>query len=265
MIALNKLLEEIELYKSAYQAKGLEFDLDIFIKLADKLKSAQLESEGARAKCNKLCASVVEVRDNDTKLNELMAEINMLDSTSNKAKKSAEKIEKEINSKLSKLHNLPDYIESTDKLLSSGHMSNLKDFFSMLSNLGGITEENVTAIKYLKAQSNKILLQKDFPMITSLSDSTAVILCDKENVETLVGNLLSYLYVNSLFTKQISTKKLSKSSSSEYLSKLNENTVVKVEIKREFYTREFKIKYRDKALDRTNFANEIDIKITKKR
>ena len=73
-------------------------------------------------------------------------------------------------------------------------------------------------------------------------------------------NCILHFKENSISIIKQSIQSLKSSSSKEYLIHLNNNLYLKLELKREFFSRKYKIKYHDNKTDMTKFVNQIDIK-----
>ena len=265
MIALNHLVSNIEKYEQAYKVKGLVVSFDEILDLTEKLKALESSSEEKRATCNKLCAEVLSVRENPQKLSKLLSEITELDASSNSLKQQAKSVERKINIKLKKLHNLPDYIENSDKILSiSQNSSKLSDFMYFMCGFSKIDKITQNVDEFLKSISNQLLSENQFPIIKSDYFGNIMILSDENGVVFILNQILSYLSKNSLKFIQVSTKKLIKCASKQYNAYLSD-AKISIILCREYHTRESKVKYREAKSDTTKFLNELRLKVTKKR
>lgn len=265
MIALNHLVNSIEKYEQAYSVKGLVVSFDEILDLTEKLKALESSSEEKRATCNKLCAEVLSVRNNPQKLSKLLSEITDLDTSSNDLKRQAKSVEKKINVQLKKLHNLPDYIENSDKILSiSQNSSKLSDFMNFMSSLSKINKISQTPDAFLKSISNQLLSEDEFPTSKADDFGNILVLSDEAGVVTILNQILSYLSQNSSKCIQVATKNLNKCAAAAYKAYLTD-TKISIILCREYHTRQNKIKYREAKSDSTKFVNELRIKITKKR
>ncbi len=265
MIALNELVSKKDEFERLYQVKGKSFDLDFILKKTKLLKEFQLESEHKRAECNKLCGTVPQKLNDDAELKVLMKKINMLDKSSIKFKKKAMNIEKIINHRLEVFDNLPDY-EIQDNLNLSNIGKELTDekmfeFFRGLCN-NKIFDENVSDV--LKFRQNRIFDENEFPAIYGDLNHEFLLLCTENEVNQLLNKILEFFKLKASSVTQIATDKLSFESASEYCIELNEQDVLKINMIREFWTRKFKIKYKDSSVDATKFVNQINFKLIKK-
>lgn len=265
MIALNQLLNNPRQFDDAYNYINADVCLSPILKLSDQLKCLEKESEEKRARCNRLCADVLSVRDDPKQLEHLLSEIEELDTMAKSLKNAALSVEAEINRHLKKLHNLPDYFENSDKIMSkSQNFSTTEQFYEFLNTLSKVQPTDLSSSDFMRSLSSKMLLEDDFPIIKS-DGKSITILSNEQNIEEILSKILKFLSANSLKLTQLATKKLSRCASAEFRSKLNSTTFVSVKLCREFYSREYKIKYREKQFDITKFVNEIRINVTKKR
>lgn len=259
MIALNELLSNLEKYRNAYELMGLKPNLDIFVELEEKLRKTQLECEHKRAECNKMCGELIKknVAGYDT-TNDLK-EIKELDVEISKLQTKLKTITYNLNSKLKTLHNLPDNTNMTHLQIET------KKKNSDLNNLKLEIEKHcktesslMTHSEYIKEQAEKLINQSDLPIATYCQKGV-VILCRADQIDALIDNLLNYFKNNSLSIIERSIMKIKKSSSREFFIHLKHKLYLKLEIKREFFSRRYKIKYRDKRTDMTKFVNQINL------
>lgn len=259
MIAFNELMENLEKYKKAYDLMELNVNLDSFVALAEKLKKTQLECESKRALCNRHCGELIKmnVAGNDTK-KELKA-IKELDVEARKLQSKLNTIIKNLNSKLKTLHNLPDSSNVSHlQIETTKTASDLNSLKQELEKHGQTKSSLLTLSEFIKDQSDKILNQDDLPTIT-YCDNGVVILCTADEIDNLINSLVDYFKKNSLSLIERSIKTLKKSSSREYFIHLKQKVFLKLEVKREFLSRRYKIKYRDKSCDMTKFVNQINL------
>lgn len=259
MIALNELLENFEEFKQTYNEMGLKINLDSFVVLENKRKLIQSDFESTRSTCNKLCKMVADKRKSNEDTTELLNQIKRLDSQNKKLEKKLERYAKIIDKKLKTLRNLPDTINKkhlqikTSKAEST--VNQLKSFLASICKCSN-TDKNIQ--DYLTDQKNKLYKENDFPAMVQAKDGI-LLLSTAKNFEQLCETLLEYIKNNSKSLVKISIYKMKKSSSSEYFVHLTRKTYLKIAFKKEFYTRELKIKYRDSSIDMTKFANQINI------
>ena len=72
MIALNELIKNKEIFEDKYKAKGKKTNLKKILDLENKRKILQLKTESDRATCNKLCASVANLKNNDENITKII-------------------------------------------------------------------------------------------------------------------------------------------------------------------------------------------------
>lgn len=261
MIALNELLKNKEEYQNAYNLKGVKTDLNVFVRLEDERKKTQLDFEHKRAECNKMCGEVVKLKkqNKDDKAKELITEISDLDKQISRLQNKLNIQGKMIDNKLKKLHNIPDnnnvhnlQIETTRK------ESNHNDLRSFLAKFCKPEPYFSSVSKFIKSQANVLFEEQKLP-IAYYCKNGIVILCAEKNIDKLTTILLDYFKENSLSIIEKSVQKIKKSSSQEYFIHLKRKTYFKLEIKREFFTREYKLKYRDSSIDMTKFVNQINL------
>lgn len=257
MIALNELLKNIENYKKAYKLMGLKFNLDFFVIHEKILRETQLEFESARALCNKKCGELINnnFEDNSQLLNEIIS----LDKKALFFQNKMESVKSKIESRLKKLHNIPDNINLTNLQIDTekkeSDINSLKSFLKSICNL---TTFNGSIKNFLTCQSEKLFNEGDLPFAIIAKDGITI-LCSQNEIDKFLNQLLDYFKTNSLSIIEHSIQKLKKSSTKEFFIHLKHKVYLKVELKREFYSREYKIKYHDNSIDMTKFINQINI------
>lgn len=259
MIALNELLKNLTTYQSAYELMGLKSNLNVFVALESKLRETQLECEHKRSECNKKCGELFKLKNENKDVSELLHEIEILDNDVLIMQSKLEKISKQIEKKLKKLHNLPD--KSNSKHLQIETLKKESDLNSLKLFLEKICKINSTIVsskRFVKQQSEKVFDETDLKTATYTKNGV-VLLCSQKDIDDIFDKLLNYFKQNSLSLIERSVSKLKKSSSRELFIHLKHRVYVKVEMKREFFTREHKIKYRDKSTDMTKFVNQINL------
>ncbi len=260
MIALNELIKDIEKYKTAYKLMGLNINLNIFVKLENKLRTAGLEFEHSRALCNKKCGELIKKQANNIDTKQELAEIEKLDKQTLKLQAKFNKINKRVNKKLNKLPNLPDEKNVSHlQIDTSKTNSNIEVFKEFIEKnfKPNLFSQNIKT--FVKQENDKLFQENNLPQITYCKNGI-VVFATKENVSELLELFLSYFKENSISIIKYSIKSLNHSSTKEYLIHLNQNVYVKLELKREYFTRKYKIKYHDNKTDMTKFVNQIDIK-----
>ena len=259
MIALNELLKNLDEYEKAYKLMGLKVNLNVFVELEEKLKQTQLDFEHKRALCNKMCGELIIKNTAGNNTTEDIKKIEKLDAEASKLQKKLAKITNKINSKLAKLDNKPDNLNTkhlqidTNKKESS--ISDLKKFFDSNYKTEQYKKSNKS---FIKTQVEKVFDQKTLPFITNTKDG-AVILCSLQDIDEVLEILLNFFKQNSLSIIEKAITNIDKSSAREFLIHLQNSVYIKMEVKREYFSRQFKIKYKDTSTDMTKFVNQINI------
>lgn len=259
MIAFDDFLNNIEKYKLAYKAMGININYNKFFKLEDKRRHLQKLSEENRAKCNKLCGKIAELRNNNQNVSKLIEEITNLDKSVNYYNKRIDAIGKVINKKLNKLPNLPDELNTSNlQLETKNKESSINDLLEFSNNVSNLEKSNYSIKKYIRIQRGKIFEQSKEESITKCKNGL-VILIKNENTNDIFNKIFDYFKENSLNIIKLSIFKIKKESASEYLIQLNSNTYLKLDFVREYYTRKYSIKYKNIREDATKFVNQINI------
>ena len=259
MIALNELIKDIEKYKELYKLMGLKINLNSFVKLEKQLREAGQAFENSRATCNKKCGELIKKQAQNTNTVTELAEIINLDKQTLKLQAKFNKINKKVNKKLEKLPNLPD-----DKNLSHLQIettkttSSIEDFKAFIEKTFKVNTFSKKTNLFLKGETDKLFEEENLPQITYTKNGI-VVFSKKDDVENLFNLFLNYFKTNSLSIVKLSVKELKKSSTQEYLIHLNQDLYFHLELKREFFSRKYKVKYHDKSTDMTKFINQIDI------
>lgn len=259
MIALNELIQNKELFEHRYKLKGQKPRLEKIFNLEAKRKELQLNTEAMRAKCNKLCGSVATLKNNGEDTSVIIREILKLDRQISKNNIMLNHQTKQINKLLSKLHNLPDDENLSNLQLNiNPNSSTLEELESFLSSISNIKLSSEPASNYLKQMQN--MIADDLPQIIKCKDEY-LILTTQAKFEETKNKILDYFKSHAEHIIKVSIKKIPKECAASYLVHLNKHTSLYANIIREFYTRQHKIKYHDKACDMTKFVNQISIKI----
>lgn len=258
MIALNELLSNIDEFANKYKQKGVRFNPKFFVSMEEKRKALQLETEKMRADCNKLCAdSIANKIKIDAQID--MPGIDELNNKINKNNKILEKYNNQINKKLSKLHNLPDEISNINAQLQTKRKAISKDIVRKFVVTLGTTEKvNLSHKEFYKSMQDRVFDESELPRVFLFKDS-AIIYCLKQETEKLEGELINFFKENALATIKLRTKQLRKECSSEYFIHLNKSEWMRVRCTKEFHTRAYSVKYRDKSIDMTKFVNQINV------
>lgn len=261
MIALNELIKNIDSYKNIYKSMGVKTDLDFIVKLEEQLKTDQLKAEKSRAECNKLCGEIIDLKSSnsasDTEL--LLKKAIDLDAKSNKLLAKLEKTTQKINHHLKKLPNIPDLSNLKHiQIETSKTEFNISDFENYLYKHFKTQSSNKSLNSYLKLQANKIFSEEDIPTAIKFKNKI-LILCSNYYTNQIIEDFINYFKNHSISMIERSIKKIKKSSCRELFIHLKDDEFLKLEIKREFYTREYKIKYHDNKTDSTKFINQINL------
>ena len=259
MIALNELIKDIEKYKTAYKLMGLKINLNTFVKLENKLRTAGQAFEHSRALCNKKCGELIKKQAQNTDTVAELAEIVMLDKKTLKLQTKFNKINKKINKKLERLPNLPDENNLSNLQIETiKTSSNIEDFKAFVEKSFKTNSVSNNVKIFTKQETDKLFQEEDLPQITYCKNGI-VIFSNKEGVDAIFDSYLNYFKENAISIIKLSIKTLDKSSTQEYLIHLNKNLYLKLELKREYFSRKYKIKYHDNKTDMTKFVNQINI------
>ena len=260
MIALNELLDNLEHYRQVYNMLGFKADIDKIKKLECERKQLQLKSESLRAECNKKCSEVALIRMQGKDCDVLLKEIVLLDKHINKLNKKLNSYGKSINKYLRKLRNLPDeVVETNEKALCDGNILTINEFLNAVLSrenyhIHGSTKSSDLTMKEF---SGRLFEESRLPNIIICSDGLLCLFTDFD----LYDELNAILLLLKTHAKNIVRKKSSEtefSSADEYVALFLDGSV-KVELKKEFYTREYSIKYKNSKIDMTKFVNQINI------
>lgn len=258
MIALNELLSNIEEFSNKYKYKGVRFNPKFFVDMEKKRKALQLETEKMRADCNKLCADSISNKINkNAKIN--MQEIDLLNNKISKNNKILDRYNTLINKKLAKLHNLPDELSNINAQLQTKRKAISKDIVrKFVVSLGATEKIKLSHKEFYKSMQGRVFDESELPKVFIFKDS-AIIYCKKQDAEKYENELINFFKENALATIKLRTKQLRKECSSEYFIHLNKSEWMRVRCTKEFHTRAFSVKYRDKSVDMTKFVNQINV------
>lgn len=260
MIALNELLQNTEKFSKAYKLMGLNVNLKTIVDLENKRKKIQLEYEDLRAQSNKLCSQTALIKKSGKDVASHINEIEKIDSKITSLDLQLKLFEKKINSKLKLLHNLPDFNnEINEQIETSGKESSFNEFSSFLKSMMPSKPSIRSAKHCIKKLKNRMFEQSELPNCTFARNGIVILLTENET-NKMIDKILNYFKSNCMNIVRLSVNNLEKSSSSEYLVQINKYKHLKMKVKREFFTREYKIKYKNSSLDMTKFVNQINIK-----
>ncbi len=259
MIAFNELLKNIDQYEAAYKLMGLKFNPNFYRSCEKKLRDIQTKAEETRALCNKKCGEFIRLKTTNQPTVRLIDEIKKLDKAANKYQNKQKICLNKIKSKLKKLHNLPDKENLShiqiDTNKSESDILAVKTFLNSFSKQESL---NLSHKKFLNQIKNKIFQEDELPYTAELKNEF-VILTTTNTIDEIINRLINYFKANSISIIELSIKNIKKSSSREFFIHLKEDSYLKMEIKREFFAREYKLKFHNNQTDMTNFVNQINI------
>ena len=265
MIALNELMENKSIFEERYKFLDCEDKIEKIIELEYERKILQLQYEKLRSDMNKLCHELAINKSQNQNLDEIFNTIISNEKELNFEEKKLNKLNKIINQKLNKLPNLPDEILEENKVISKNKISlNSQELKQFIQNnfindyvVNSKNNEKLKSKDCLKEYSNYIFEDNQILMIDS--NNGLVILLSHIKFNDYIQKIFDYLKHNSAKFWQLKTKSMSSSSANEYKAKFDD-TIVKIEIKNEFYTRKYNIKYKNSLEDMTRFLKQINIK-----
>ncbi len=258
MIALNELINRKEEFKQNYIDRGLKINLNSILDAENDRKTIQLKAESLRAETNKLCASIAVLKRQNKDLSNTMQKIEANESDIKKYQKQLVALGNKIDSKLKKLPNITKFNNKEDiSIKTDNKTKNIREFLTFLDNNFIKDQSNKSIKNYVKSLKDRLFQETELGIITYCKNGIVILFQNykEDYVENLI---LDYLKTHSSILKQKATNSLKKSSACEYVSVLNK-TPLNIEIKAEYFTRLYKIKYRNKQLDTTKFLYEIDI------
>ena len=259
MIDLNHLLKNIDLYKERYAHKEIKVNLDIFVTLEEQRKELQIKTENMRALCNKLCGEVPAFREKGKNTDELISQIEMLDEQIKANNKVLNSYNKKINKNLAKLHNLPEFLNSYHEQLPTTFTNiTLTDLKKMINSKYNAESFNGKIINYFKQKRDMLFQESKMPCVVNCKDGY-LFLCDEPEANKIKKFFLDYFEKNALSLIRVSCRKLNKENESSYYVHLNRRESFYFEINKEFYTRQFNIKYKNSKIDMTKFACQINV------
>ena len=259
MIALNELLDNLDLYKQKYAIKGLHVNLDSFVRLENERKIIQLKAEKMRALCNKLCSQVPTFQKNGKDTDELIKQITNLDEQIKVYNNTLKSYERRINSKLKKLHNLPECDNKMhEQIPIKQNPTNKSDLVKFINENYSVENYNKKILSLLKLNKNIVFDENQLPLVYNCKNGY-VILGTSEQVVSIKKDLMKYFETNSFSLIKVSSKKMNKDNASSFFVHLSKRDSLYFETINEFYSREFKIKYHNKSVDMTKFVNQLNI------
>ena len=259
MIDLNHLLKNIDLYKERYSHKGLKTNVDYFLQAENKRKELQLKTEKMRALCNKLCAEVPLFREKNKDTTELISQITILDEQIKRNNKQLEKYHKQINKNLKKLHTLPEFLNQyNEQMPTTNNNVMLSDLCDVINKNYNVSNFNGKILSFFKQKQDVLFQESSMPCVINCKDGY-LFLCEEADVDKIKKFFLDYFSNNALSLIKVSCRKLNKENESSFYVHLNKKESFYFEINKEFYTRQFNIKYKNSKIDMTKFVNQINV------
>lgn len=259
MIDLNHLLKNIDTYKERYKHKELKVNLDIFVYLEEQRKELQIKTENMRALCNKLCGEVPIFRAKNKNTHELIAQITMLDEQIKINNKKLDCYAKKINTRLAKLHNLPEFLNKyNEQLPTTFNNTNIADLNNLITETFNVEPYNGKILNYFSEKKNMLIQEDSMPKVVKCKDGF-LFMCAEGDVEKIKKFFLDYFEKNALSLIKVSCRKLNRANNSSFYVHLNKRESFYFEINKEYYTRLFNLKYKNSQIDMTKFVNQINV------
>ncbi len=260
MIALNEIVVNPKKFEEVYDLMGRRYNIKKIIFLAKKMKIFGQKSEDFRSKCNKICPKIAELKGKNENLKPTLLQIKKLDRLSKKYQKKFEIAERKVSWQLKKLPNLPDEIFSENKVISEGgNQISLLDFQKFVLNENVFEFKDFKAKNVYKKYKNFIFSEAELPLKINCKDGIIIFNTDYF-IDKELENILNFSINQNLNLVRLSFDNYSKSSCDEYLVSLSDDKEIKIELKREFNTREHSIKYKNSKFDRNQFVNEVFVR-----
>lgn len=264
MIALNELIDNLDYFKKTYKSLNFKADLNKIVELEEKRKQFQLKFEGLRAECNKRCSELAERKNKGLSCKEELKKIVSIDKQISVLNKKLILQTKQIDKMLKNLRNLPDEIVLENKdIICSQKLVKINDFINKFcKDKENITKTDKTMSLAIKSISKRLFYETDLPEILDCKDGIICLFTDFD-LQNNFNWILEILKENSKELVRIKSSKTEFSSTDEYRASFADGLIV-LELKKEFFTREFGIKYKNSKIDMTKFVNQINLKIIKK-
>ena len=259
MIDLNHLLNNIELYNERYHHKGLKTTVDVFSELEKERKELQLKTEKMRALCNKLCGEVPSFKARKKDTSELIEKITLLDSQIAINNKVLDRMHKKINKKLKRLHNLPEFLNPyNEQIVTRKTGIKFSELFELIEKNYNVESYSGKILKFFNEKRNFLIDETSLPLVTKCKDGY-LFLCEESDVSKIQNFFLDFFEKNALSLIKVSCRKLNKANSASFYVHLNRKESFYFEINKEYFSREFNLKYRNSKIDMTKFVNQINI------
>ena len=259
MIDLNHLLKNISIYKEKYAEKEVRANLETIVSLEDSRKELQLKTEKMRALCNKLASEVPSFRENNKDTDELISQIKALDEQIKTNNKKLNSLNNSINKKLKKLHNLPEFSNKFNEQMTTTFTGvTINDLKALVEQKFNVNTFNGSIKTYFKTNRNILLQEDSMPVVTKCRDG--YLFLGSEILATEIKEFFLNYFLNNAFSViKVSCRKLNKENNSSFYIHLNKRESFYFEINKEYYSREFNIKYRNSKIDMTKFVNQVNI------
>lgn len=266
MIALNELIKDIDIYRERYAVIAENIRLDDILDLEKERKEIQLKFEHLKADCNKKCNQLAKMKTKGEDISQIFAEIDQDDKTIKELDTILIDLGAKINDLLRKLPNLPDRIITKDIIynaIDSNTSYNFEDFVDYLidtiikKTYFTVQNTDYNDFDYIKSLKDVLFSEVDSYVINKCSNNSVVLLCPEFEINNVLELILSEIDGENIKYSRKKSVDMNHSSADEYIIYLNDNEMVELQLKREFYTREFNIKYRNLQIDMTKFLNQI--------
>lgn len=259
MIALNELLNSRKNLENQYKKRGKNIDLSRFDGLNNMRKQIQKEAEELRAQNNKLCGTVGTMQLENKNTDELMSQISQNEKRIKSLQKSLEKVGAKIDKKLMKLPN--KLIESNFfDFFDTPSESESTDIFDCIeSNFKIERISNPNLKKLHKALIGRVFKESELPLSFNYADKKIIFFTTDETLKSHAQLIFKVLKANSKGLIRVPDVALENDSMATVKFVLKNNDCVYLNILGEFYTRDYKIKYKNSQLDMTKFVNEFSL------
>lgn len=263
MIALNVLLAEYDKFDAFYKRIGFSANLEKIKDLEQERKVIGLEFEKLRSENNKASAEIANLKNDGKSDAEISAEMKKITTKEREIKRLKHKFgkyTKSINSMLKKLKNLPDEPLSKNSIVFED--------YNATTTFGEALDVFKNNYKYemfggnLKALQKKLknrVFSEDELMYSAVCSDGMTIFCDQKQLQENFEELLRFFCATAVKVVKLSDLNLADCATVEYKVYLKDR-IVSLQKVREFYSREYNIKYRDKSEDITHFVQQIIIK-----
>lgn len=273
MIALNELLDNVNHYQDMYNKIRYKTNLNYFIEKETERKKLQLEFEHLRANCNKQCNILAKMKKNGEDFSDIFNEILTNEKILDDMQIRLDKYNNQINKELKKLPNVPDVfldkkiyiVKNSTGDLSISTFNEYIDRLNQYLSINFDSKFNFVAkntfkneVSYLGSIKNQIYEESNAFQEILLSNNS-VFLAPEFAINNLLSAIINFTSNISQNLYKVKTTSTSKSSSAEFIAKINDNLRIKISLKREYLTRLYNLKYKNKSIDMTKFLNQINI------